>query len=130
MANFFYPKGAEAVLNGQINFGADSIMAALVDTDDYTYNSAHDFFDDLAGVIDIVPLASITRTNGVLDAANPTFTTVAGDEAELIVIFKDTGTAGTSPLLLHIDDATGLPVTPNGGDITIEWNASGILTLA
>ena len=24
---------------------------------------------------------------------------------------------------------TGLPVTPNGGDITVTWNASGIFTL-
>ena len=24
---------------------------------------------------------------------------------------------------------TGLPVTPNGGDISITWNASGIFTL-
>ena len=34
----------------------------------------------------------------------------------MIVIYKDTGTEATSPLLAMIDTATGLPITPNGGD--------------
>jgi hypothetical protein len=38
------------------------------------------------------------------------------------VIYKDTGTAATSPLIAYIDTATGLPVTPNGGDITVTWD--------
>lgn len=35
-----------------------------------------------------------------------------------IVIVKDTGTEATSPLIAYIDTATGLPIAPNGGDIT------------
>jgi hypothetical protein len=42
----------------------------------------------------------------------------------------DTGTAATSPLVAYIDTGvTGLPVTPNGGNITVTWNASGIFQL-
>ena len=41
------------------------------------------------------------------------------------MIYKDTGNAATSPLIAYIDLTT--PVTPNGGDINITWNASGIL---
>lgn len=131
MANILYPKGAEAILNGDIDWNSDTIKVALVDTGTYTYNAAHDFLDDLSGVVGTAQtLASVTITGGVLDAADPTFTAVSGDTVEALVVYKDTGSAGTSPLLIYIDSATGLPVTPNGGDITIEWNASGILTLA
>ena len=35
-----------------------------------------------------------------------------------VSVFKDTGVAGTSPLLFYID---GFTVTPNGGDITVQW---------
>jgi uncharacterized protein YigE (DUF2233 family) len=46
------------------------------------------------------------------------------------VIYIDTGTAGTSPLVAYIDTGvTGLPVTPNGGNINVTWNASGIFAL-
>jgi hypothetical protein len=46
-----------------------------------------------------------------------------------IVIYKDTGVASTSPLVAFIDTGTGIPVTPNGGDISVAWNASGIFSL-
>ncbi|GAI46620.1 unnamed protein product, partial [marine sediment metagenome] len=38
-------------------------------------------------------------------------------------IFKDDGVDDvSSPLIALIDTATGLPVTPNDGDITIAWD--------
>ncbi|CQA05857.1 Bacteriophage protein [Mycobacteroides abscessus] len=47
---------------------------------------------------------------------------MTGLSGEAVVIFKDTGTAGTSRLIFYLDTASGLPVTPNGGDINIKWN--------
>ena len=41
---------------------------------------------------------------------------------EAIVIYVDTGTEATSPLIAYIDTATGLPITPNGGDIIVTWD--------
>nr|WP_201787713.1 hypothetical protein [Mycobacteroides immunogenum] len=51
-----------------------------------------------------------------------TFSAVSGASVEAMVIYKDTGTVGTSPLIAYIDTATGLPVSPNGGDINIAWD--------
>lgn len=65
---------------------------------------------------------------GVVDAADTVFSSLSGDQSEWIVMFKDTGTDTTSPLLCAWDTATGLPLTPNGGDVTIAWNASGIIS--
>ena len=67
-------------------------------------------------------LASKTVAAGVADAANVTFSAVTGDEAESIDIYQDSGVEATSRLIANIDSATNLPVTPNGGDITVQWD--------
>jgi hypothetical protein len=69
-------------------------------------------------------LTSPTVTAGVFDAADVTFTAVtAGSTCEGVVIYKDTGVAGTSPLIAYIDTITGFPLATNGGDITVQWDA-------
>lgn len=71
--------------------------------------------------------ATKSYTRGVFDGADVTFTAVLGDVCEAVIIYIDTGSAATSRVVAFFDEnVTGLPVTPNGGDITITWNASGI----
>ena len=64
--------------------------------------------------------------NGTIDAVDTVFAAVSGASVESFVVWKDTTVEATSPLMFQFDTAPGLPVTPNGGDITIQWNASGI----
>ncbi len=135
MANSIYTKGKEALLDGSINLEADTIKCVLIDAADYTVNlSTHDNLDDVpsgARVGTPQTLGSKTFTSGVFDAADVTFPSVTGDPCEAIVIYKDTGTENTSRLLAYIDTAaSGLPVTPNGGNIQIQWNAGGIFALS
>lgn len=66
---------------------------------------------------------------GVFDHDNVTFTAVSGASVESLDYWKETGTDSTSPLIMNIDSATGLPVTPNGGDITYTVHASGALQI-
>ena len=47
---------------------------------------------------------------------------MTGASIEAIVLYKDTGTDATSPLIASIATATGLPITPNGGDIIVTWD--------
>jgi hypothetical protein len=125
MASILYPKAKEAFLSGSINLSSDTIKCVLIDTADYTYSAAHDFLDDVAAgarVGTAQTLGSKTVTNGIFDAADATFTSVTGDVCEAILIYKDTGTESTSNLIALIDTATGLPVTPNGGNISIAWD--------
>lgn len=126
MASGLYDKGREGFLDGTIDWDTDTIKCVLVDTGVYTVNLAtHDFLDDVsAGVVATsAALASKTVAGGVADAADVTFTAVSGATVEAIVVYKDTGVAGTSRLIAYIDTGTGLPVTPNGGDITIQWDS-------
>ncbi|MCU8693956.1 hypothetical protein OE265_20910 [Mycobacteroides abscessus] len=126
MANIMYDKAYEAFGNGQINWLADTIKVVLVDTGAYTLNAAtHEFLSDIpsgARVATSAALAGKTNVLGVLDAGDASWPAVAGPSGEAVVIFKDTGTAGTSRLIFYLDTASGLPVTPNGGDINIQWN--------
>lgn len=135
MANALYPKWKEALLQASANsdLSSTTVKAVLIDAADYTYSSAHDFLDDVAAgarVGTAQTLSSKTFTSGTFDAADITFSTVSGDQAEAILIYIDTGVEGTSRLVAYMDTGfTGLPVTPGGGDIVIVWNASGIFTL-
>lgn len=126
MANALYDKGREKFLTGAVSWSSDNIKVVLVDNADYTVNiSTHEFLSDVASggrVATSGNLASKTTTAGVADAADVTFTAVTGDQSESLVIYKDTGSAATSPLIAYIDTATGLPVTPNGADITVTWD--------
>lgn len=130
MTNQIYGKGrqkfGEAGINWGTGTGGDVIKAVLVDSADYTVNiDVDEFLSAIASGGRISTSAAFTgKANvlGVFDADNITFTAVTGDSAEALVIYKDTGSAATSPLIAYIDSATGLGVTPNGGDITVTWD--------
>lgn len=127
MANGLYNRGRQGFLDGEIDWGADTIKVVLIDEADDTPDLAVD--EDLADragasrVDTSGALTSKTVADGVADAADVTFSSVAGDSAESFDIYQDTGTEATSLLIANIDSATGLPVTPNGGDITITWDS-------
>jgi len=135
MANAIYPKWKELALGLGVGSGTEptgTLKLALIDTGVYTYNAAHDYWDDAsAGVVGTpTAIGSPTYTNGTLDGADVTFTTVTGNTAEAVIVFLDTGSAATSPLVCYMDTGvTGLPVTPNGGNINVTLNASGIFSL-
>lgn len=131
MASAIYPKFKEVQLQGTHNLSTAAVRAVLVDTGTYTYSAAHQFYSDLSGVVGTESglFGSKTFTNGTFDAADITFSAVTGNTAEAIVIFVDTGNAATDALICYVDSASGLPVTPNGGDINVTWSASGIFTL-
>ena len=126
MANRLYDLGRESFLKGEISWSGDNIKACLVDSASYTPDTAADqFLDDLSGVVATSGnLASKTTTDGVADAADVTFSSVTGNQSEYIVVYQDTGTPSTSRLIALVDTATGLPVTPNGGDIVVQWDSA------
>lgn len=133
MANAIYPLYKQSLLAGDANISltATNVRVALVDTGVYTYSAAHQFLTSLTGVVGTAQLINTkTVVNGLFDGDNVTYTAVTGNSVEALVIYIDTGVAGTSRLVAYIDTSvTGLPVTPNGGNITVTWSASGIFQL-
>lgn len=127
MTNAIYPLAKQSFLtqSPSIDIDTDTIKCALVDTGTYTYSASHQYLSSVSSAIVGTPvtLASITCTNGVLDAGDVTFSSITGSSAEALVIYKDTGSAATSPLICYIDTvSSGLPVIPNGGNITVTWD--------
>lgn len=137
MANAVYPKYKEALLGGAANSaltgsGTTGLYVALVDTGTYTYSAAHEFYSSLSGIVGTdQEITTPTLTSGTIDGGDVTFTAVTGNSVEALVLYrKNAGANTTWRLVAYIDTGqTGLPVTPNGGNIVITWNASGILTL-
>lgn len=122
MASAIYPKAKENMLSGAINIPSDTIKAVLVDTANYTYSTAHDFYDDVpagARVGTPVALTNKSVTNGVFDADDTVFTSVTGATVEAIIIYKEGAGESSSPLIAYIEGT----VTPNGGNVTVQWDS-------
>lgn len=125
MANAWYKLGAQAVLNKLVDMVSDTLKVALV-KNTYPQNLTTDqYYSTISSYVVGTPqtLGSKSVALGVFDAADATFTAVAaGDTIEAVVIYKDTGTPSTSPLLLYLDTITGFPLATNGGDIPIVFD--------
>lgn len=133
MANALFDPGREGFLDATIDWDTAVIKAALVRG--YTFSAAHKFVSEVTGaggtlVATSAALGTKTVTNGVADAADVTFSAVAsGAAVTSIIIFQSSAVTGGSDvaasaqrLIAFIDTGTGLPVTPNGGDIAIAWD--------
>lgn len=141
MANFVFDSFRNGILGShatRVDLDADTIKAIFIDHTDDTPVVGDDFINDFAGTS--VPAAQAscptlgsktvgTVAVGVFDAADTVFTTLSGDQVESLVLFKATGTDSTSDTICRWDTATGLPLTPNGADVTVAWAAGGILTV-
>jgi hypothetical protein len=131
VANSVYDKARNGFLRGDISWknGGDTFRAYLVDIQGgtgYTVDLANDeFLDDIpaGALISYIALAPADPVAGVADAPDVTFLAVSGAVCEAIVIVKWVTNAADSPLVAYIDGATGLPVTPNTGDIGIAWDS-------
>jgi hypothetical protein len=134
MARALYAAYRTVALTDPPDLSTATVKAVLTDHSGATPNTAtHDFLDDIsAGTVATSPaLAGKTFgavAAGVFDADDVTFASVSGASAESFSLFVDTGNAATSRLLSYWDDATGLPITPSGGNIIITWSTSGVFT--
>jgi hypothetical protein len=124
MTNQLYPKGREGFLDGSIDWDTDDIRVALVEST-YTFNTAHDFLDDL-GTNDngrSAALAGKTVTDGVADANNTTITATGALACNALVIYKYNASDAAARLIAYIDSATGLPFTPGASQVVnITWD--------
>lgn len=121
----------------QPDFSSTSVStfrASLIDTG--TFNpvpTTHTNYSQVSGVVAsgnlTSPTCSFSGSTATFDAADIVFSAVSGSSAEELIIDCNTGTASTSILIVDFDTATGLPVTPNGGDITITFSVSGIFSI-
>lgn len=131
MANALYPKGKAHLLGlaTKADLVADTIKVILNASGTNPYGSTNEYVSDLVAggiVARSNALASKTVTSGVFAAANTTIAAVSGITIDSLIIYKDTGADGTSPVICWLDVT---PYAPTGGDITIAWNVAGIFSI-
>lgn len=117
------------------DFNNDNIDASLLDqTDSGTITAAFEDYDevDTPTVVATTDVAVTSIASGVVTlTGSVTFATVTGDAADYCVVWKNSGTPATSPLIITWDSAsTGLPVNPNGGNILGSWTSNQLVSLA
>ena len=126
MANTLYDSAREAFLLGRINWLEDTIKVMLIYSAGYNVEAAsHTCLGDVAlnaRATAGITLTEKTATSGAADGRDITFTAVTGESIKAIVIYVERESESTSLLLAYIDTATGLPITPNGGDIIVTWD--------
>ena len=141
MISTVYSNAKQQLLNGGIDLLNDTIKVALLDAD-YNLDSVNDVFwsdisaDEISATGDYSAggqaLANksvgedTADEEGYFDADDVLFTGITAT-FQYIILYKDTGTASTSPLLSCIDLES--PVSVSGGNYQITWNADGILRL-
>lgn len=138
MANALYDLARQSFLSQSpsIDMDTDTIKLHLIDTGaPYTVNLAtHQYMNTntvaaAAKIGAAQTLGTKTVTAGVFDAADSLFPTISGASIEALIGWKDGGGGGTGvssttdPLIWYVDTATGLPVTPNGGDINVVYDS-------
>lgn len=116
---------------GAIDFIADTIKAMLCSST-YVPNPDDEFIDTggasdpvdarIAGTTDQTLATKVigkdlTGDFAYIDADDPTWTAVASGTVARVVIYKDTGTPTTSPIICSLDVA----VVANGGNITVQF---------
>ena len=131
MASAIYPKAKQAFESAAIDLTTDTIKAILV-SNAYTYSASHQYLSDLGAntIGTAVTLTGISVTNGVFDASDLAFTGLSSTgTTNALVIYKDTGTGSTSPLICY-DALTATDLTSTT-QVNIAWDngASKIFAL-
>lgn len=129
MSNVFYPKGISRFLTADIDVTVDTIKVVGVDSS-YTYSASDEFYSDLTGVLGTAATlgGKSVADDGIFDASTTSYTGVlVGETVAAWIVYKDTGVAGTSPLIAFLDtndDGTAVSRAGDGTAIPIVWSDS------
>lgn len=129
MASQLYPNGAAHILGQatKVDLVADTIKILFYSG---AYSGAHEFVSDLTGASIIArsgALSGKTVAAGVFDANDISIASVSGAAFTHVILYKDTGADASSPLVAIFDIST---FTPNGDNVNVVFNVSGLFSIA
>ncbi len=140
MADAYYNDAPNAFLGngvqGAIDLDTDDIRMILYDEGADALDLANTVISDILAGARIASSANLasktvgTVAAGIFDHADYVFTSVSGASVESLTYWKFNATETIAPLIMNLDSWTGLPVTPNGGDITAAPAAGGVLDIS
>lgn len=129
MANALYKKGKNQFLASNLQWTSTCSFGVVLVASPYSVDLvADDALADITAANRVASevLANLSTSDGAADADDVTFSSVSGSNVFYIVGFNNTGTDATASLIFYIDTATGLTLTPNGGDINLTFDSGSI----
>jgi hypothetical protein len=130
--NKIFDPAREGFLDGTVSWMTPTIKATLMRG--YTFNAAHRFVSQVTGAGGVVVATSValtgkSATNGVARANDTIWSTVPSGAAipGCLIYMASAVTGGidlvstSQRVIAWLDSAAGLPITPNGQDITSDW---------
>lgn len=140
----WYNKGKASILNGAVDLLADTIKVILVNNT-YVFDADHNFISqvsstELSGTGYTAGFSGAGRKTlagkavnevdasdyAAFDANDVTWTAINAGTAAGVILVKEVTNDGDSLLIAHIAFSS---VVTNGGDLTLQWDANGILQL-
>jgi hypothetical protein len=147
----------EELMEAQFDFLNDTLKVALV-SDNTAYSFSPDTDTFVGDVLDggttaqefqgtgysRQALSNVTVTQddvddeGVADADDVTFPGLDGDTIQAVLVYKEVGgdetTPGDDPIIAVFDDNSAgsladLPLTTNGGDVTLAFSSEGVVNI-
>lgn len=127
MVSSLYDHSRNHFAEGDVHWkiGGDDFKALLVSGDLYVPDLANDEYLSAvmpAARVSEAVISNPVATAGVCDADDVTFLSVSGVVCHYLIIYQDNGNNNLSVLIAVISDAVGLPVTPNGNNILVQWD--------
>lgn len=144
MANFFYNEAKRAIAEAEIDFGSggSTIKVALAMTnttadteDDANTVSAFTTLDEMDGanysrqtIASQLVGEDAGNNRAYFDGSDSTFTSLGAGTRQVqgAIVYKHVG-ADSSNIPIAWIDTGGFPFTANGGNVTLQWSASGIV---
>jgi hypothetical protein len=151
MASGWFNHGKRLILEGAIDLTNDTIKVIILNG--YTFDNSQDTTGNGAGSVDFAEVESASYVGGHAGSGRKTLGTKtfseedgATDRGEFhaaatvwtalnnvtiggLCLVKEVSSDSDGIPIAYIDNAAQFPITTNGGDITINWNADGILQL-
>jgi len=147
----------EELMEAQFDFLNDTLKVALI-SDNTAYSFSPDTDTFVGDVLDggttaqefqgtgysRQTLSNVTVTQddtddeGVADADDVTFTGLDGDTIQAVLVYKEVGgdetSPGDDPIIAVFDDNSAgsladLPLTTNGGDVTLAFSSEGLVSI-
>lgn len=132
-----YLKGVEQLLTGNIDLESDTIKLDYMATSYTPSATTESFYSDVsANVASGAPTETLANVDVRIDTGNTRVEVDADDVTQgsittttnKFIIYKDTGTASTSPLIACIDIAEGT-LSPSSGTLSLTFNTEGLFAI-
>jgi len=126
--NDYYWSGKKAIFSGQVDLDNDQLRVVLTDSGYIPNSIAHTKLGDIPPVNRVGTAEEVLSTridDGVFDADDVIYTSLAGDPIVTVVLVKyNTATPDDSELLAYFTEGMNLPFTPDGSLTGVIWNNS------